>query len=74
MDIEYIVTDLKTGITILCDRRQNVNIEFISPHFGKWDEIFVLREDGTWKLKWEWRVSDIDYLMDQGWDPKKALE
>ncbi|KAJ3155349.1 hypothetical protein HK101_001553 [Irineochytrium annulatum] len=61
--IEMIVRD-ENDIPLLRDRRDQIDMQFISPHFDPWDEIFELQPDGLWKLRWTWRVSDIDYLIE----------
>lgn len=60
-NIEFTVS--KDGIPILKDSRKSIQLEFISPHFTPWDELFDLQPDGSWKLKWNWRVSDIDGIL-----------
>jgi hypothetical protein len=76
LPIEFKITN-QNGATILKDRRQKFDIQFISPHFGPYDEIFIpvnttehtttpttpTRKDAAWKLAWKWRVSDMDYLV-----------
>ncbi|KAJ3270929.1 hypothetical protein HDV01_007326 [Terramyces sp. JEL0728] len=62
-DIEIIVTDDTTGLPVLRDRRTRFGVTFTSPHFTPWDEIFDLQPDYTWKLKWDWRISDVDGLL-----------
>ncbi|KAI9206614.1 uncharacterized protein BJ171DRAFT_496333 [Polychytrium aggregatum] len=61
-DLEFILWD-KNDIPLVRDRRQRVDIQFISPHFTPWDEIFDTDDAGKWHLKWAWRVSDIDDMI-----------
>ncbi|KAI8847938.1 hypothetical protein BC829DRAFT_444159 [Chytridium lagenaria] len=56
------VVDEKTGIPVLRDRRESVEMEFVSPHFSPWDEIFE-EVEGGWRLKWCWRIADVDFLV-----------
>jgi hypothetical protein len=67
LDVEFILFN-EQGAPIIRDRRTTLEMEFVSPHFSPWDEIFDLQSDGTWKLKWNWRISDIDNICG-GWDP-----
>lgn len=60
--LEFVVWDDK-DLPVIRDWRKRVDFQFVSPHFTPWDEIFELTPDGTWQLKFEWRVSDIDYLL-----------
>ncbi|KAJ3112776.1 hypothetical protein HDU96_004191 [Phlyctochytrium bullatum] len=61
--VYFRIVDEETGAVVLRDRREGVEVEFISPHFTPWDEIFELQPDGTWKLRWMWRLSDVDSLL-----------
>ena len=63
LPIQFSIIDNSTDVVKLQDRRNEFQMEFVSPHFTPWDEIFALQKDGSWKLKWRWRVSDIDYLL-----------
>ncbi|KAJ3158436.1 hypothetical protein HDU86_002905 [Geranomyces michiganensis] len=63
-DIEMIVSDAASGMPIIRDRRRNVDLQFVSPHFTPWDEVFELNEHGEWLLRWKWRISDIDWLVE----------
>lgn len=62
-DIEIIVTDDSTGLPVLRDRRTRFGVTFTSPHFTPWDEIFDLQPDYSWKLKWDWKISDVDGVL-----------
>ncbi|KAJ3256390.1 hypothetical protein HK103_005519 [Boothiomyces macroporosus] len=62
-DIEIIVTDDSTGLPVLRDRRTRFGVTFTSPHFTPWDEIFDLQPDYSWKLKWDWKMSDVDGVL-----------
>ncbi|KAI8799280.1 hypothetical protein BJ742DRAFT_846853 [Cladochytrium replicatum] len=53
----------KTGIPIVRDKRDAVDMQFMSPHFTPWDEVFEMDEMGEWVLKWRWRISDVDRLL-----------
>ncbi|KAJ3181367.1 hypothetical protein HDU85_003681 [Gaertneriomyces sp. JEL0708] len=64
LDVEFCITDDVSGIPIVRDRRKRVEVQFASPHFTPWDEVFRLREDGEWELRWEWRVSDLDWVVE----------
>jgi hypothetical protein len=70
MDIEFVVKD-KNDIPIIRDKRDRVDLQFVSPHFTPWDEIFDLQADGTWRLRWAWRLSDIDHLLAGRAAPRK---
>ncbi|KAJ3022738.1 hypothetical protein HKX48_005365 [Thoreauomyces humboldtii] len=64
LDVEFVVTDERTGMPLLRDTRRRVELQFVSPHFTPWDEVFELDGDGEWMLRWNWRVSDIDWLVE----------
>ncbi|KAJ3170620.1 Signal peptidase complex catalytic subunit S11A [Geranomyces variabilis] len=63
-DVEMILSDAASGMPIIRDRRRNVDLQFVSPHFTPWDEVFELDEQGEWLLRWKWRISDIDWLVE----------
>ncbi|KAJ3182408.1 hypothetical protein HDU87_008572 [Geranomyces variabilis] len=63
-DVEMIVSDAASGMPIIRDRRRNVDLQFVSPHFTPWDEVFELDEQGEWLLRWKWRISDVDWLVE----------
>ncbi|KAJ3307599.1 hypothetical protein HDU76_004512 [Blyttiomyces sp. JEL0837] len=73
VDMEFVVSD-QNDIPYIRDKRKSLEVEFISPHFTPWDEIFDHVEGGDWKLKWDWRVSDVDGLLANSLPPvgKKA--
>ncbi|KAI9090945.1 hypothetical protein DFS34DRAFT_335315 [Phlyctochytrium arcticum] len=64
VDLEFVVFDTRSEMPLLKDRRERVELQFVSPHFTPWDEIFELDEAGEWFLKWQWRVSDVDWLVE----------
>eukprot|EP00842_Homolaphlyctis_polyrhiza_P005359 jgi/Hompol1/5824/HPOL_004729-RA len=65
-DLEFVLTDNASGMPLLRDRRSRIEIQFISPHFTPWDEIFEIQpSNGEWRLRWNWRISDIDGLLAQ---------
>lgn len=68
--ISFILTSIETGEVTFQDDREVFNVEFVSPHFNPWDEIFDLQEDGSWKLKFFWRISDIDGVLSGGFSKK----
>lgn len=53
----------KLNQCVLSDSRKKISVQFISPHFLSADEIFTMNKDGSWKLAWDWRISDIDGLV-----------
>lgn len=59
-EIKCTVYDSETNEPIISDVRDSVDIEFITPHFDPWDPIYEHQADSTWKLKFRWRISDID--------------
>ena len=59
-DLEFVVKSYLSDIPLLRDRRIRMGVSFMSPHFDPWDEIFTLQEDQSWKLRWNWKISDID--------------
>ncbi|KAJ3083090.1 hypothetical protein HK102_001265 [Quaeritorhiza haematococci] len=64
--VEFVLWDENGGagaMPLMRDRRKRIEIQFVSPHFNPWDEIFELDERGKWRLRWQWRVSDIDHLV-----------
>ncbi|KAJ3416599.1 hypothetical protein HDV05_000881 [Chytridiales sp. JEL 0842] len=63
MDLEFVVKD-ENGIVLVRDKRDKMDLQVVSPHFTPWDEIFELEEDGGWRLRWEWRISDVDCLLE----------
>lgn len=60
-DVEFRV--LSKDTVVLKDTRNFVDLEFMSPHFNPWDELHYLDSEGEWNLKWKWRLSDIDFLL-----------
>lgn len=48
---------------IVQDERTVFDFQFVSPHFGPWDEIYEWTED-KWKLRWNWRISDMDFMIE----------
>ncbi|KAI8914535.1 hypothetical protein EDD86DRAFT_199533 [Gorgonomyces haynaldii] len=72
LDVEFILSDAQSGIPLLKDRRSSMELDFLSPHFNPWDELYDLSADGSWQLKWQWRVSDIDGFFAHGW--KNSLQ
>jgi hypothetical protein len=90
LEMRVLKWNLENGGTceiVHTDRRKAMNIQFITPHFTPWDEIFELvprgqEEESTatfmgikreipeddhgarrWRLRFDWRVSDVDYLV-----------
>lgn len=78
-EIEFHVRDKASGISLVRDKRPFFHVQFISPHFTPFDEIFevgeaendngIVTEDTRggakgWRLKWRWRVSDVDHLLE----------
>ena len=61
--VEFKVIDSLSGVEIFSDTRDYVDLEFMSPHFNPWDELQDLDKKGEWELKWKWRMSDVDFLM-----------
>jgi hypothetical protein len=43
-----------------------IDLTWISPHFTRWDELLIPSEDkeGGWELRWDWRICDVDFLME----------
>ncbi|TPX56653.1 hypothetical protein PhCBS80983_g04391 [Powellomyces hirtus] len=83
-DLESIVTDERSGMPIIRDTRRQLDLQFISPHFTPWDEVFELDSQGEWKLRWQWRISDVDWIVESmmpkvdrkhkiDWRPRKDL-
>ena len=72
IDVDFTLFDRNGDIPLIKDKRKQMEIEFISPHFNPWDELFIPQEDGNWKLNWQWRISDIDGLIADGWN--RSLE
>ena len=66
--MDFYVTLASTGVPILKDTRNNFHMSFMSPHFTKWDEIFQYQPDGTWRLAWHWKLSDIDGVARKKYD------
>ncbi|TPX67246.1 hypothetical protein SpCBS45565_g03932 [Spizellomyces sp. 'palustris'] len=64
LDVEFVVTDVKSDMPLIRDRRRRVELQFISPHFSPWDEVFELDAAGEWKLRWQWRISDVDWIVE----------
>ncbi|KAL2913154.1 hypothetical protein HK105_207395 [Polyrhizophydium stewartii] len=62
-DLEFTLTDEESGIPLVRDRRDRVDLQFISPHFTPWDDLFYTDESGEQRLGWPWRISDVDSLM-----------
>jgi hypothetical protein len=62
-NLSFVITCTETGQVIMEDIRDVFKVEFVSPHFTQWDELYELQNDGTWKIKWSWRISDIDGLL-----------
>ncbi|KAJ1555397.1 hypothetical protein HK096_001546 [Nowakowskiella sp. JEL0078] len=60
--VEFVHWD-KNGIPTVRDKRSKIDLQFISPHFTPWDELFELDEAGEWRLRFRWRISDIDGLL-----------
>ncbi|KAI8815864.1 uncharacterized protein EV422DRAFT_547883 [Fimicolochytrium jonesii] len=68
LDLEFVVVDKTSGMPLIRDRRRRVELQFVSPHFTPWDEVFELDAEGEWLLRWKWRVSDVDWLVESGGD------
>jgi hypothetical protein len=62
LDVDFVVKD-HDGQELIRDHRPTIDLQFVSPHFTPWDEIFALQPDGNWKLAFDWKISDIDYLL-----------
>ncbi|KAJ3199763.1 hypothetical protein HK099_003023, partial [Clydaea vesicula] len=60
--VEFILRD-KNGTVFFRDYRKRIDVQFCTPHFTPWDEIYELDSEGNWQLRFKWRVSDIDYLI-----------
>ncbi|TPX43730.1 hypothetical protein SeLEV6574_g04892 [Synchytrium endobioticum] len=62
-EVEFSIWDVKNNVHLVLDKRHKILFEFSSPHFSAYDEVLELDEHGKWRLRWQWRVSDIDYLF-----------
>ncbi|TPX36635.1 hypothetical protein SmJEL517_g01306 [Synchytrium microbalum] len=64
-EADFAIMDVNNvdGAPLLRDSRQKIVLEFRSPRFSAYDEVLELDEKGKWRLRWQWRVSDIDYLF-----------
>ncbi|KAJ3282283.1 hypothetical protein HK104_010978 [Borealophlyctis nickersoniae] len=72
-DIEMCLYD-GNELPLMRDRRKKVDFQFVSPHFTPWDQPFDY-QDGVWgPLRWQWRVSDIDYLLQSEGEKAKKEE
>ena len=71
VDLEFTLFN-ENGLPLIRDCRSFVDVEFTSPHFTPFDEIFDLQEDGTWKLGFPWRIVDIDRVFAQSQINKEA--
>ncbi|KAI8909486.1 hypothetical protein BC831DRAFT_517813 [Entophlyctis helioformis] len=63
LPLEFVLTDTVSGIPLLRDRRDRIEVELVSPHFTPWDDVVIGSEINGWRLAFAWRVSDIDGLM-----------
>lgn len=64
LDVEFVVINERSGMPMIRDRRRRFELQFVSPHFTPWDEIFELDSEGQWKLRWQWRISDVDWIVE----------
>ena len=61
--VQFSIWNVESNVQVVQDERHKIVLEFSSPHFSAYDEVLELDENGRWKLRWQWRVSDIDYLF-----------
>ncbi len=61
-DLEFVVKNLSGNIPLLREHRKRLEVSFMSPHFDPWDEIFDIQNDESWKLRWSWKICDIDHV------------
>jgi hypothetical protein len=57
-DLEFVL--YRKDLPLLRDKRDSFKVSFTSPHFTPHQEIFKLKNDGTWELLWNWKIIDID--------------
>ena len=62
-NVEFRVVNSQSSEILFSDKRNFVDLEFMSPHFNPWDELQELDQEGEWNLKWNWKLSDIDFLL-----------
>lgn len=62
-DVTMELVDTTTQQVTFTDKRRFVDMEFMTPHFNPWDELSELDPEGEWRLRWKWRLSDMDYLI-----------
>ncbi|KAL3895023.1 MAG: hypothetical protein SGCHY_004938 [Lobulomycetales sp.] len=70
--IDFSIVDTKRGLPVVRDKRDVMDLTWISPHFTKWDDVMQLQTDGEWALRWDWRICDVDFLL-QGRKSKAHL-
>jgi hypothetical protein len=63
-DIELLLVDSKSQKEFFKDKREFVDLEFTTPHFTPWDEVVGLDKNGDWQLRWKWRLTDMDALIE----------
>ncbi|RKO99892.1 hypothetical protein CXG81DRAFT_27370 [Caulochytrium protostelioides] len=64
LDLAVEVYEVATGrIVERGARRKTLDVQFTSPHYTPWDEIFALDDAGHWRLAWQWRLTDIDHTL-----------
>jgi hypothetical protein len=63
-DLQFAIFN-KNDLPLVRDQRDFINVDFTSPHFTPFDEIFVLQGDGSWRLCWDWKIVDIDGVAER---------
>ncbi|KAJ1559381.1 hypothetical protein HK405_010854 [Cladochytrium tenue] len=67
--VELAVRDARSGLLRLRDRRPFFHMQLVTPHFTPYDEVFepirgAEKYDRGWRLKFDWRVADVDHLVE----------
>ncbi|KAJ3020447.1 hypothetical protein HKX48_000786 [Thoreauomyces humboldtii] len=64
VDLDFVLTEADTGKVLLRDTRRKMDLQFITPHFTPEDEVVELGDGGERALAWQWRVSDVDWIVE----------